>query len=212
MKSSSSKNTSVSNAAHIAAGLRQMHAGAIRAVSTQRYDEALALFGQILDFEEKLRWKREAAQTLVNIANVLALLERYDEALESLRKARGRMAASGGGDDQMVIQLAEARVFLAKGQPAEAFRLAEQCVRTGATDPVRGRGCMVCAEVLVRKNEHARAQQYLTKAIDTFERVNDRAALGECLARRADFFSALGRHDWKERDLARLRQLQESEE
>src|SRR5512136_2050255 len=105
MKSSSSKNTPTSNAAEIAAGLKQMHAGAIRAVSQKRYDEALTLFHQILDFERQLRWKREQAQTLVNIANVLALREHHDEARSALKEASGLMAACGSAADVMLVQL-----------------------------------------------------------------------------------------------------------
>ncbi|MGI6119849.1 MAG: tetratricopeptide repeat protein, partial [Desulfosporosinus sp.] len=71
----------------IAATLKLLNKAAIMETAQGNYENALTLFGQSQELEQKLGLRLQVAESFVNKANIYFLMEKFDLCLESLRNA-----------------------------------------------------------------------------------------------------------------------------
>lgn len=191
----------------IANGLKQLHSRAITAISQNNYDDAIACYNQILTFEQNLKWHRQQAETLVNLANLFIIKNDFTGAESSLEQAIKLMRTYGTAADIANINLIQAHIAESKGNHRQSQTILENCIRANIPISIKGRALMQLAAFFLESNELAKAQDLYGKAIDAFESCKETTFLIQCLHKRAELFQLSGQVQWRNRDLARIEQL-----
>ena len=177
---------------------------AVMALNEGRFDDALACYEQSYSLWVSLGLENKGAKTLVNIANVLYLLNRYSDALEQLRKAESVFRSEGKIAELQDVQRRKAGIYIADGRLSEARQLLDAFKRKCKTPVEMGEYSLLLYFLLRKENQYGKSKKTLDRAVQYFETAHDNSGLSRALQIRVQFYEEAGQRQNAELDRIRI--------
>jgi len=179
------------------------------ALSEQRFEDALTIYGEVLKAERELKLVKESGHTLMNIANTLAMLGRYEEALAMLDEAAENREINKSARDKTAVQIFKANIHIRMGREQEAERILTAAFRSCRDYLQLGQMELLRYECYWKSNQRSKARSSLDRALINFELSGNREELKRALYTRIRYFESVGQGAFAAADKDRLRKLTE---
>jgi tetratricopeptide (TPR) repeat protein len=196
----------------IAEMLKMINKTAIFEYSRGNYAKAIEVFEKGRMLEETVGLKKQAAESIVNIGNVYyttgeyqIALEKYSQALEIFKRERDSTGV------YMVYQLM-GQIYFNTGKYGQAAQAFDTCIRMNLGNKERATAYFQAGITFARLNNTLRAQEYITRALTEFERLEEKDSIIECLTERALLFKNAGRKDLAVQDLRKCLKIADGNE
>jgi len=200
------------DAKEIAEGFKKINMMAVKAVGEGDYAKAIGIFREGLALEEKLGLTNQMAESYANIGNAHFFAEEFDEALSYLTKAQTLFQKAGKTEGVIASSLNISTIMELKGDDAGAQKQLDASLRIARTGEQRGTLLYRIACLQQKSERHFQAQEFFSRALMEFERINRPEDLIVCLLARAALFLQLNRQLPAERDIARAKSLAQGNE
>ena len=187
--------------------LTTINEAAMKAVAEGDFEEAISLFTQRLELEEKHGMTVPMAESHTNIANIWFSVEEHDQALLHLEKAVELFQKAGRIDGVISVHLTASVIFELTGDAVTAQKSLEAALRIADTDKQQGVVRCRLAALHQRAERYDQAQEAYNLAVMEIERSDSPEDLMLCLMARASLYSETDRLSFAERDIARAKQL-----
>jgi len=187
--------------------LHELDQRAAFALKDQKYDEALAIYGEILRAQETLKLEKFSGHTMINMANIHTVRGEYETALEYIDRAAALKALQKDPRDSGNIQILRANIFFLLGRAEEAEALLTQECKRNRDDVTCGQIELVLYSYYMRAKKYSKARTFVDKAINHFRLGDNQEELRRALACRIEYFRRMGQAQYAKFDEAELSAL-----
>ncbi len=179
----------------------------VLALSSGEYEKALECFKKSYYIENEIKLSQEKGKTLINIANTMMLLNKPEQALETADEALDIFKQLNYKQDYLLTLLLIANIQLHLNNFKKSEIILLKILKETLKDNLKGEVYLRLHEVYLKKQKKYQAQESITKAIQHFEKSNQKNKLSQALLIRADFFKTINRADLAAMDLNKINYL-----
>ncbi len=187
----------------IAETLKVLNKAAITHLGKGNFSEAIEAFQQSKLLEEKLGLKIQEAESMVNISNAYYHMHEYDASLENLSLALNIFEKEKNRSGIFNVHQLMGSIYFQKEDYKKASHIYDACLRMNLNNEKTALSYFQCGVTYIKLKNFPRAQEYLSRALAEFERVDDNRGIVDCLRHRASLFQLTGRKDLASHDLRR---------
>ena len=177
------------------------------AVADHNYDEALAIYQEILKAQGNLNLEKLCGHTMMNIANIYLLKEEYEKALVYVERASKLKTIQNDHKDSGNIQILRANISFLLQHLDEAEAILTREIKRNKNDSICGRMELMLFSHYMRSNRKSKARTVVDNAIKHFQVAKDKEELRRALECRVTYFKCLGQEQYArldEMEIARL--------
>lgn len=196
----------------IAETLKLMNKTAIEEVAKGNYENALEIFEQSQELEEKLGFRLQVAESMVNMANIYLLMQDSGKCVEVLKKAEELFIKEKNSEGIFKVQQVLGELHFRSMDYDKAAQTYEKCLKMNIGNKERGISYFQAAVSYIKLKDNYKAQDYLGRALVELERTGEKTATVDCLRYRALVFTKIGRRDLAINDLRKAMVFAETQE
>lgn len=191
--------------------LHNLDQRAVQALTEQRYEDALAVYEEVLKAETELKLEKERGHTLLNMANTLLALNRPEEAIKYLDTAADITEIAKNEKDNTMLQIFRANTMVILGRQAEAERMLSDKLKTCKNPLLIGQMELLRFQIYWKNSERSKARASVDRAIRCFELAANKEELKRAIHCRIQFFDSVGQGMYAAGDRTKLRMLMEND-
>lgn len=191
----------------IAETLLNYNKTAIMELTQGNYDNALEIFKKSYFIENQMKFDKEKAKTLINIANTEMLLNKPEKALESSEEALLIFKDLRCYEDYLQTLLLIGKVSFFLKDTKKTQKVFNELIKKSKTDEMKAEAYYNLYDMYIEEKNNFKAQVSITKSIEYFEKSKKDEKLKLALQKRADFFKGLNRNDLAWMDLNKIKSL-----
>ncbi|OWV13547.1 hypothetical protein [Fibrobacter sp. UWH1] len=190
--------------------LHDMDKKAALFLSNQNYDDALAVYKEILKAQEQLKLEKLCGHTMLNIANIYMMQNDYDQALANISKAAMLKSMQSDNDDRGNLKLTQASCLFVmnKGKVAESELKNE--LRKNSNKTLCGKIELLLFSYYKDVQNRLAARTFIDKAINHFKLDHNKEELLRALKGRVDYFRSIGQGHYAQFDESEIERLMNS--
>lgn len=177
---------------------------AIMELTQGNYDKALQLFKKSYFIEKEMKFSKEKAKTLINIANMEMLLNEPEKALESSQEALTIFERLNSSVDYIQTLLLMGTIYIFLKDSKKAEDILYKVIRKTSSDDIKGEAYYGLHNIYIEDKNNYKAQDSISRSIQHFERSKNDEKLKQALERRAEFFKSINRNDLAWMDLNKI--------
>lgn len=195
----------------IADMLKTLNKKAMLAISSQNYEIARDSFEQAFILESQLGMTKQAAESNVNIANVLFLMKDYKKAQQKLESSLEIFHAQKNRAGMYRVNQLLGEIFYQTQEYSQALERFEECITLQKGTEKEWIACFQAAASHFKMENFAKSQSYLEKALKGFERIGNIQGQIDTLKQRALLFQKTGKARLAAMDLDKCKRLSSQE-
>lgn len=198
------------NEESVAKLLKEQNDTAIACVQAGEYEAARKYFMNCISIEDQLQLGVHRARRRVNLANVLCLLEQYQNALEVLEEAKELFSREKSESELLDCRILECRVLLMQKEWKQAEKKLNALLRDCRKEKLRTQNELLLAQIY-EELEDPRALILLNRAVLRLEGAAESSTeLAYALRQRISYYQKRGLLNLAAIDQSRLKELEEA--
>ncbi len=190
----------------IAETMKDLNKKAVLSIANKNYEEASNFFKQAYKIANELNLDRAKHENIVNIVNTEIMREHYDEALEILDIGMEDVHSKKNLEFYHRMLFLKSFIKAKTGDIDFALTNLKKILVKTKNEVLRGEISLLIFQIYADSNNR-KADEFIKKAIQSYEKLNDKTRVIDCLQRRIAYYHKIGKRNLVVYDEQKIKSL-----